>query len=130
MTFGAAESDVPFGRYTTSTGAVEFTAMSGPTKLTAHAAPKVGPIVINELMYAPTPGGGRAEYLELRNVTGAAVPLFDPLNPANTWKFTAGLDFTFPSGVSLPANGYALIVGTDQATLVAFWMAWPRPSAP
>src|SRR5439155_6786281 len=50
---------------------------------------------------------------ELRNISGASVNLFDPANPSNTWKFTDGVDFTFPTSSSLPAGGFALIVPID-----------------
>jgi hypothetical protein len=115
--FGASESDVPFERYVTSTGRADFIAESAPTPGAANAAPKVGPIVINELMYHPSGTGD--EYIELRNVSGADVPLYDPLNPANTWQFTDGVGFVFPTGSSIPAGDYALVVPIDPATFRA-----------
>src|SRR5207248_189291 len=114
VSFAASESDVPFGRYTTSTGRVDFVAMSAPTFGAANAYPKVGPIVINELMYHPASGGD--EFVELRNITGHDVPLFDPANPGNTWQLTDGILFVFPTGVTIPINGLALIVPIDPAT--------------
>lgn len=114
VSFAASESDVPFGRYTTSTGRVDFVAMSAPTFGAANAYPKVGPIVINELMYHPVSTGD--EYLELRNITGHTVPLYDPDNPANTWQLTDGVTYVFPQGVTIPSNGMALVVPIDPAT--------------
>jgi hypothetical protein len=32
---------------------------------------------------------------------------------ANTWRFTRGIDFTFPPNVTLPPGGYALVVDDD-----------------
>ena len=42
------------------------------------------------------------------------MPLFDPANPANTWHF-AGLGYDLPPGVTIPADGFVLIVGIDPA---------------
>jgi hypothetical protein len=114
VTFGAAETDVPFGRYTTSTGRVDFVAMATPTPGAANSLPKVGPIIINELMYHPSGTGD--EYIELRNISSSDQPLYDPLNPADTWQLTDGVAFAFPQGSSIPAGAYALVVPIDPAT--------------
>ena len=132
--FGAGENGVSFGRYQTSVG-FDFTAMSqhtfgvdSPANVTqfrtgtglTNAYPKVGPVVINEIMYHPvsrTPPTEEAEeeFLELKNITGSAVPLFDPSYPTNSWKLSGGVDFTFPGSVSLPAGGFLLLVGFNPA---------------
>ncbi len=107
--FGPADIDVSFGRYIkTSTGKTDFVALSYPTPNQPNAYPKVGPVVINEIMYSPPTG--KHEFIELRNITSSDVPLFDPANPANTWQFTDGISFAFANGDSIPANGYALLV--------------------
>ncbi|GAG03337.1 unnamed protein product, partial [marine sediment metagenome] len=58
--FGASETGVSFGRYyKPNTGNFNFVAMSENTPGSANAYPKVGPIVINEIMYNPSwPVGG------------------------------------------------------------------------
>jgi len=111
--FTAAQREVSFGRYTNSTGVTEYVAMADATPGQANAAPKVGPVVISELMYHPPAAGD--EFIELKNVTGEDVLLFDPVNPANTWQFTNGIEFAFAAGDSIPAGGYALVVGGDPA---------------
>ncbi|HEV8605306.1 MAG TPA: lamin tail domain-containing protein [Tepidisphaeraceae bacterium] len=111
--FDASDPQVTLGRYTNSGGSA-FAATSSPTPGAANSAPRVGPIIINEIMYNPPLGGD--EFVELLNITNAAVDLFDPANPANTWKFTRGLTFSFPQGVSVPAGGYMLLVAIDPAT--------------
>src|SRR5207249_1489457 len=98
---------VTMGRYTTSTGRVDFVALSKSTPGAANAYPKVGPVVINEIMYHPQGSGD--EWIEIKNITSSTVPLYDPANPANTWSFTDGVDFLFPSGLSL-APGEIMIV--------------------
>ena len=117
FTFGAAEAGVSFGRHVTSTTNEHFVAQSAPTIGAANAGPKVGPIVISEIMYRPiavgTNDNSADEFIELRNITGAPVPLFDPANPANLWKLTEMVDYVFPPQISIPAGGSVLVVNFD-----------------
>jgi hypothetical protein len=72
--------------------------------------PKVGPVVINEIMYNPPSGNQKEEYIELYNITATPVTLYrvDKLTP---WKFTDGIDYTFPDAtpVTIPGYGYLLV---------------------
>ena len=113
VTFGAADRGVAFGRHAKSTGGSDFTAQHAPTPGLVNGLPRNGPVVINELMY--NPAGTNVEYVELRNTGNAVVPLYDPQNPTNTWKFTNGITFAFPTGVSLPVGGSLLVVPIDPA---------------
>ncbi len=106
--FGASENSIAFGRYLKSTGTYNFVAMSANTPGAANAYPKVGPIVINEIMYNPSTGDQDEEYIELYNLSGTPVQLYD--GEANPWKFAKGIDFTFPPATSIPASGYLLVV--------------------
>ncbi|MBN1669864.1 MAG: lamin tail domain-containing protein [Kiritimatiellae bacterium] len=121
--FGPAENGVSFGGYVCGDGRVDFTAMSArtfgvdnPGSLTqfrtgtgkANSAPKLGPVVINELMYHPEDGGH--EFIELCNSAAATVPLYDTAYPANTWRLTGAVDYIFPGGVTLGAGEYVLVV--------------------
>jgi hypothetical protein len=118
--FGASESNVSFGRYYKgSTGNYNFVAMDHNTPDVTNAYPKVGPIVINEIMYHPnwpdsSPyGNENFEYVELYNITGSDVNLYD--EEGNPWKFTDGIEFTFPLDANIPANDYALVVKDPAA---------------
>jgi hypothetical protein len=135
--FGAAENGVSFGRYVNSLGVVDFPAMpslSLGTSVTAQSPtnqidvfrtgagaanpyPKVGPVVISEIMYHPTNVGLNdnliEEFIELHNPTAAAVPLYDPPYPTNTWRLRGGADFNFPPGASIDPGGYLLVVSFD-----------------
>jgi len=114
--FMGAEPDVSFGLYyVESTGRSYLTAMTSATPGAANAQPVVGPVVISEIMYNPT--SSAAEFIELRNLTDQDLPLYDPANPQNTWKFVAGVTFTFPASPPpvIPANGFAVVVGMDPA---------------
>ena len=78
-----------------------------------NSAPRVGPVVINEVMYHPPLGYD--EFVELHNLSGSAVSLFDAAYPTNAWKLS-GLNYTFSNSISIPVGGYLLVVPTDPAT--------------
>jgi len=111
--FGASEQNVSFGRYYKgSTGTFNFVAMSALTPGWANAYPKVGPIVINEIMYHPV--SSDAEYIELLNITGSSVTLYDYAT-SSPWSITDGIDYLFPDpAISLGAGQY-LILAKDLA---------------
>ncbi len=108
--FGASESNIAFGRYQKSTGTFNFVAMSVNTPGSANAYPKVGPIVISEIMYHPPSGGSydreQYEYVELHNITSQPVTLQGDV----PWKFTSAIDYQFPDNVTIPADGYIVVV--------------------
>jgi hypothetical protein len=88
-----------------------------------NSAPKIGPVVINEIMYHPVTLSGTnltensdEEFIELFNIAASTVPLYDPLAATNHWKLGGGVDFVFPAGVTLPAGGFAVVVGFDPTT--------------
>ena len=112
--FGASETGVSFGRYLKSTGTYDFVAMDSNTPGSANAYPKVGPIIINEIMYNPQSGNQNEEYIELYNTTVSVVNLYD-FGESEPWKFTDGIDFTFPSDANIPAYGYLLVVKDTTA---------------
>jgi hypothetical protein len=77
-------------------------------------------LVINEIMYHPY--AGYDEYIEIRNLSASAVSLDGP--SGTTWRL-AGTGYNFPTGQSVPANGYALVVGIDP---VAFRSKYAVPA--
>ena len=135
VTFGAAENGVSFGRVTTCNGS-RFVALEArtfgqdaPASLAQYrtgpglpnSGAKVGPVIINEIYYHPPDIEGTNddtlnEFIELRNITGAGVNLFDAANPTNTWRMSGGVAFTFPTNVTLTAGGHLLIVSFNPAT--------------
>ncbi len=135
--FGPAENGVTFGHYLTSVGA-DFTALSSRTlgadapstvaefRLGTglpNALPKVGPVVISEIQYHPPDLGTNDntldEFVELLNITGAPVPLYDPSHPTNTWQLDDAVEFTFPTGIALLPGQPVLVVGFDPQTNAA-----------
>ena len=115
--FGAAAKEVTFGRHTKSAASgygVDFVSMASATMGTANSGPLIPDVVINEIMYNPSLDPDEvAEYIELFNRSSSTVDLFDTANPSNTWKFTKGIDYTFPPGVSIAAGAHILVVRTD-----------------
>jgi len=117
--FGASYTGISFGRYyKISTGNYNFAAMDHNTPDGANAYPKVGPIVINEIMYHPDwPAAGlygndRYEYVELKNISGEPVSLWreDKLLP---WNFSQGIDYVFPAWpdeATIAAGGCIVVV--------------------
>ncbi|HKX62229.1 MAG TPA: lamin tail domain-containing protein, partial [Verrucomicrobiae bacterium] len=113
--FEAAANGVSFGRYVNSQTNIHFVAQIANTFGAANSGPRVGPVVISEINYRPVDLTGGIdntldEYIELANVTGGSVPLFDPAYPTNTWRVRGGIDFDLPTGITLPAGGYLLVV--------------------
>jgi len=138
--FGAAANGVSFGRYVTSVGNVDYPAMSArtfgqdsPASLTqfrtgtgkTNAYPKVGPIVISEIMYHPpdiiVPGVSTndnvvEEFVELRNTSASTVALYDPAYPTNGWRLRDAVDFHFTSSNTIPPGGNLIVVSFDPQT--------------
>ncbi len=114
--FGATAPGVSFGRHVTSVGLERFPAQARMTLLATNSGPRMGPVVINEILYAPPPG--EEAFVELRNVTPDPVPLFDPLAPTNTWR-VKGLGYQFPPGTRLNAHSLLLLVGIEPAAFRA-----------
>ncbi len=112
FSFPASANGVSFGRHTNSVGEVQFPAQAARTLGAANSGPALGPVVISEFSYHPKPGD--VEFVELHNLTDAAVPLHDPQAPTNRWRL-AGVDYDFPPGVVLPARGYAVVTAGDPA---------------
>jgi len=134
--FGAAEDGVSFGRYITSDGEEHFVAQSARSLGSANAGPKVGPIVVSEIMYRPpdigTNDNSLDEYIELFNLSPDAVNLYDPTLTTNTWQIKGGVDFVFPQGTSLAAGQYLLLVNfnpADTTTASAFRARFGVPDA-
>ena len=133
--FGASENGISLGRYPDGTGPLTamsqltfgtaITAASPPDQIALfrtgrgapNAYPKVGPVVISQIMYHAADDGD--EFIELRNISGSAVPLFDPLHPTNTWKLGQAADYSFPPNILLQSNQTLLIVGIDPSVFRA-----------
>ncbi|MBM3845869.1 MAG: hypothetical protein FJ405_06245, partial [Verrucomicrobia bacterium] len=150
VSFGASANGVSFGRYETSIGREFPPLVSRSLGVDAPAtvqqfrtgqglpntAPKVGPVVIQEIMYRPPPVGGTndnisEEFVEIHNITDSPVGLFDASYPTNTWRLRGGVDYNFPPNFTLEARAYALLVSFDPLTngpaLAAFRARYALP---
>ena len=124
--FGAAFNGVTFGRHVISTGREDFPAQTGATLGQHNAGPRVGPIVISEIMYHPhavprhhvARDNRMDEFIELQNITDQPVPLYDVLRPEHTWRLRGAVEFEFAPGEVIPARARVLIVGFDPADTV------------
>ena len=128
--YEASQNGFSFGRYPDGTG--DFTTLATPTFGVSspesveafrtgtgarNASPKVGPVVINEIMYHPADSNnlGRmsVEYVELLNISGATVPLYHAQYPSNTWSLTGGISYDFPTDLALKPGQFLLVVATN-----------------
>jgi hypothetical protein len=107
FSFGAIENGVSFGRYINSVGTVDFVAQTAVSLGAENMGPRVGPIVITEIMYNPE--DSLSEFIEVKNISDGIVKLYDADRPDSTWKID-GLEFSFPTGTSLKAGEIALVV--------------------
>jgi hypothetical protein len=116
--YGPAETGISFIRYVDSATNEHFVASSANTLGGANAYPRVGPVVISEIMYNPAPyadgtDNSWEEFIEIHNLSSNAVPLYDINEPANIWRVRGGVDIDFPPGQSLAAGAFALLVSFD-----------------
>ncbi|HKQ39498.1 MAG TPA: lamin tail domain-containing protein [Verrucomicrobiae bacterium] len=81
-----------------------------------NAQPRIGPVVISEIMYRPPTLNGNEnnldEYLELQNQTAQDLALDD-------WQLRNAVNFTFPTNTSIPASGFLVVVGFDPVADLA-----------
>ena len=140
--FGASESNIAFGRYIKSVldDGVNFVAMTSNTPGAENDYPKVDRVVITEIAYNPD-SDGYAEFVELKNISGAPITLFDS-EENEQWRFVDDPDAAIPNlDIKLPAvtlqnNDYFLLVkdkaafesvflgGNDITTLGVQWFEW------
>lgn len=131
VSFEAAENGVSFGRFPDG-AAGELTTMdrltfgtTNPLSLAIfrsgrgapNSLPKVGPLVISEIMYHTPDDGPENEFIELLNISTNTVSLFDPLAPTNTWRLSHAVAFTFPTNLTLAAGAHLLVTGATNAGL-------------
>ncbi|MEI6810010.1 MAG: lamin tail domain-containing protein, partial [bacterium] len=110
--FGVSSNGMSFGRYPDGTG--NFTAMAQRTLGGSNGLPRIGPVVVSEIMYHPPTDDPQAEYVELLNIASFTVPLFDPEFPTNTWRLTSAMSFVFPTNVTMPPGGRIVVTGATN----------------
>ncbi|MCW5552947.1 MAG: lamin tail domain-containing protein [Verrucomicrobiae bacterium] len=100
LRFDAQANGIATGRY--PDGAPNFHELAAPTPGTANAKHLARSVVINELMFSPMTDNDLDEYVELHNRSDSPVDL-------GGWRFTEGINFTFPPNTTIAANGYLVV---------------------
>lgn len=95
---------------------VAGTAWAPATQAFTTPATSALEVVINEIHCDHEDKTLRVEFIELYN------PGTSPLDLAG-WYFDKGVDFTFPSGASIPAGGYAVVAENPAALQAAYGYA-------
>ncbi|MHB9007817.1 MAG: lamin tail domain-containing protein [Limisphaerales bacterium] len=127
LRFGPTENGVSLGRWVNSAGEIDYVPLSALTLGHPNALPRVGPVVLSEIMYHPpawTTNDPPSSYVELANLGSQDTPLFNPAEPDHRWRLAQAVDFEFPRSTRLPPAGRVLVVGFDPtveaSTLLAF----------
>ncbi len=81
-----------------------------PRAIGATAPPSV---LTNEIHYAPDVKTELVEFVELHNPSASSVDL-------SSWSITGGIDYRFPSGVSIAPEGYVVVAQNPQALKAKF----------
>lgn len=118
VTFKTQENDWSLGRY--PDGQPNWYALTPRTRNTNNATPPTR-VVISEIMFHPPDilvgtnltDNSFDEFVELHNATPNAVSLH---NTNGTWRLNGGVEFIFPTNVTLSAGSYLLVVGFDPST--------------
>jgi hypothetical protein len=105
--FSAAANGESFGRW--PNGAGKLYPMSMRTLGGANSGPRIGPVVISEIMYNPPGGNDDLEFVELTNITDQAISL-------SGWKFDEGINFTF-GNVTIQPRSTLVVVRFEPANL-------------
>jgi hypothetical protein len=102
--FGAAANGESFGRWPNGSG--RGVPMLNRTFGSANSGPRIGPLVISELMVNPPSGSNHLEFIEIANPTALPVDL-------TRWQLDSGIAFAFPTNTTLPAGDALVVVSFD-----------------
>jgi hypothetical protein len=119
LAFGALENGVSYGRF--PDGSEHAYRLTERTLAASNAKPRVGPIVVNEIMYHPPDLLGGVdnedhEFIEMHNVTGESVSLstyFPAADVTHPWRLKNAVDYTFGTATAIPGYGFLLVVSFD-----------------
>ena len=122
--FGATQNGVSIIRHINGVGIEKFVLQSGSPTVEinrfeafpdgySNNPPLIERAVISEISYEPVEGG--IEYLEISNISGASLPLYDTTpvdlggDPSNNWSLD-GITFTFPGNVPELQSGERVVI--------------------
>jgi len=113
----AANRQESLGLFQRSDGTLDFTELRANTPGGPNALPRVGPVVFSEIMFRPSLG--RAQFLELANISASPVALYDPARPTNVWMIEGVGNFAFPANTVLGPCSTLIVCGTNTAAFRA-----------
>ena len=88
-------------------GSGEWYSVVHPSRGQTNNPPRNRDVVINEIMFDRPLGQEEGQFIELFNRGNDGVDL-------SLWRFSEGVDFTFPKGTMLPAGGYLVIAANTN----------------
>jgi hypothetical protein len=109
--FGSAANGESFGRWPNGIG--DLTPMVSVTLDDHNSGPRIGPLVISEVMYnvpawLPLADAESMEFVEIYNPTGTDENL-------SNWELDGGISFTFPLNTMLTAGETLVVTTRDPA---------------
>ncbi len=115
--FGASDPGGSIGQFRTSYG-FDFTGLEVTTPGDSNSTARIGPVVINEIMFRSDVGG--AEFIEFYNRTTTNVDL-------SAWT-VEGASFTFPESTIIPGNSFLILLGSTDVSPAEFRVRANVPS--
>ncbi|MDP6544682.1 MAG: lamin tail domain-containing protein, partial [Phycisphaerae bacterium] len=123
--FGAAANGESFGRWPNGVG--DLYPMTLVTLEGSNSPPRVGPVIITEVMYNPPDPDGVGgvdpddlEFIEIYNPTGSEIALSawtdNPHGGAQyfaDWRLRGGVDMEFDEGTTIAADGTLVVLSFD-----------------
>lgn len=100
LTFEAQEDSVSWGRF--PDGAARFSRLKSPTPGQPNILPVPPSVVLNEIMYHPSSELDDDQYVELHNPGTNSIDL-------SGWRLMDGIRYTFPTGASIPPDGFVVV---------------------
>ena len=106
--FGPTKSGESFGLWPDGDGV--FTPMTSFTSGSVNSGPRIGPLVITEIMYNPgdQANANELEFIEIHNSGSNNEDLSD-------WTLETAIGFSFPQGAILTTGSYLLVCGFNPA---------------
>ncbi|MBP7829188.1 MAG: lamin tail domain-containing protein [Kiritimatiellae bacterium] len=104
--FGAAANGESFGRWPNGSGSLY--PMASRTLGEANSGPRVGPLLISEVMYNPPNGSNHLEFVEIYNPLSQVVDL-------TRWQLDTGVTFPFPTGTAIGAQSALVVLPFNPA---------------
>ena len=112
--FGAVANGESLGRWPDVTGdlyPLKNRTLGEPNDIAGNG-PRIGPLLISEVMYKPSVSAGQNpddyEYIEIFNPTNAAVAL-------DNWHLADGVSYDFAAGTSIAAHGTLVVLPFNPA---------------